>query len=470
MTPDFGALLPLLIVAGTAIAVMMGVAVRRSHLLSAWIAFLGLAGAFGSLWEVAPSQVTPLLVIDRYALFFMGLILAAGMAFVLFSYGYFEKTAGDRDEVYILMLVATLGSLVLVAASHFVSLFLGLELLSVALYGMIAYHHARPRPLEAGIKYLVLAALSAAFLLFGVALLYAAFGSMQFGDIAAGLAGGLFQRWLVLPGLALIVTGFGFKLAVVPFHLWTPDVYEGAPAPVTAYIATVSKGAMFALLLRYFYRSGAHDLGPVFLVFSIVAIASMVAGNILALLQNNVKRILAYSSIAHLGYLLVAFQAGGDLGPAAVAFYLAAYFVTTMGAFGVVTVVSEGANEADSLEDYRGLFWRRPALAAVFTAMLLSLAGIPVTAGFIGKFYVIAAGAAAAQWALIVILVVTSAIGLYYYLRIVVVMYAPAPEGAAPYPKLAKAGGVALAILTGLLIWFGVYPGPLLNVIRDALT
>jgi len=269
--------------------------------------------------------------------------------------------------------------------------------------------------------------------------------------------------------MALIVTGFGFKLAVVPFHLWTPDVYEGAPAPVTAYVATVSKGAMFALLLRYFYTSGAHEYAGVFVVFSIIAIASMFAGNILALLQTNVKRILAYSSIAHLGYLLVAFQAAGDLGPIAVTFYLVAYFVTTLGAFGVVTVLSNGPEETERVEDYRGLFWRRPVLAGIFTAMLLSLAGIPVTAGFIGKFYIVAAGASAAKWALIIVLAVTSSIGLYYYLRIVVTLYAE-PIEAAPPPEvaMAPAGGAVLVLLTVLLVWFGLEPGALLAVIRGA--
>jgi NADH-quinone oxidoreductase subunit N len=409
-------------------------------------------------------------MLDRYALFYIGLIVAASMAFVLLSYGYFEKCEGDHDELYILLLVATLGSTVLVASSHFVSLFLGLELLSVALYGMIAYRHTRPLPLEAGIKYLVLAAVSAAFLLFGMALVYGALGTMQFGEIATRITCADFDRWLVLPGLALITTGFGFKLAVVPFHLWTPDVYQGAPAPVTAYIATVSKGAMFALLLRVFYRSGAHDLAPVFIVFSIIAIASMIVGNLLALLQNNVKRILAYSSIAHLGYLLVAFQAASDLGPTAVTFYLVAYFVTTMGAFGVVTVLSDGSREAEDLEDYKGLFWRRPALGAVFTAMLLSLAGIPVTAGFIGKFYIVAAGASSTMWALIVVLVITSAIGLFYYLRIIAVMYGQPSESFAGPSTLAPAGSLLLALLTALLVWFGVFPGPLLSLIRNALT
>jgi NADH-quinone oxidoreductase subunit N len=272
--------------------------------------------------------------------------------------------------------------------------------------------------------------------------------------------------------VALIVTGIGFKLALVPFHMWTPDVYEGAPAPVTAFVATVSKGGMFALLLRYFHQSGTHSFAPVVLAFSIIAVASMFAGNLLALLQNNVKRILAYSSIAHMGYLLVAFQVGGPMGAGAAAFYLVAYFVMTLGAFGVVTTLSERGRDADSIDDYRGLFWRRPALALVFTAMLLSLAGIPLTAGFLGKFYIVAAGDSVRAWALILILAITSAIGLFYYLRIVVALYqqpAASDRPHEPIPRRAPASTLVLAALTMILVWLGIYPTPLLRMIQAAI-
>lgn len=471
---DLFALLPLLSVAATAVIVMLAVAVHRSRTLALVLTLLGLAGAFCSVFFAPLRQVTALLHIDSYALFFMGLIVAASFAVALLAHGYLAAREGNCEEFYVLMLVATLGAMVLAASTHFASLFLGLEILSVALYALVSYFPGRARPVEAGIKYLVLAAASAAFLLFGVALIYADLGTLDFARMAQALTSsrGSMNLTLLLPGIALTITGIGFKLGLVPFHMWTPDVYEGAPAPVTAFVATVSKGGVFALLLRYFHESGAHGFPPVFLVFSIIAVASMFGGNLLALLQNNVKRILAYSSIAHLGYLLVAFQIGGSMGASAAAFYLVAYFVMTLGAFGVVTVLSERQRDADLLDDYRGLFWRRPALALVFTAMLFSLAGIPLTAGFLGKFYIVAAGASTGAWALLLILVTTSTIGLFYYLRIAVVLYQqPAASYLVhePMPRRAPAATLVLATLTVVLIWLGIYPMPLLRMIQVAI-
>ena len=217
---------------------------------------------------------------------------------------------------------------------------------------------------------------------------------------------------LALAGLAMILVGVGFKLALAPFHMWTPDVYQGAPAPATAFLATVSKGAVFAVLLRYFAALGAAESGSLRAVLTLIAILSMFVGNLLALMQANVKRILAYSSIAHSGYLLVALLAARAYAPLAASYYLLAYFVTTLGAWGVVAALSTQEGDADSLEDYRGLAWRRPWLGGALTAMLLSLAGIPLTAGFIGKFYLLTAGVAGRMWLLVIMLVINSAIGL----------------------------------------------------------
>ncbi len=461
---------PLIAVALTVVVLMIAVSIRRSHRLTAVLTLAGLAIAFLLLFRAAtplPRGATALLVIDDYALFYGGLILAATAAVALLSIGYLEQLTEQRDEYYMLLLLAALGSMVLVSSTHFVSFFLGLELLSVSLYALIAYPRTRAEAIEAGVKYLVLAAASAAFLLFGMALVYAELGTMEFGRMTAAA-----PDRIVLAGVGLIVVGFGFKLALVPFHLWTPDVYQGAPAPATAFVATVSKGAMFALLLRYFSAIDVRAHHALLLVFTILAIASMVGGNLLALQQRNVKRLLAYSSIAHLGYLVVAFLASGALAATAVTFYLVAYFITTLGAFGVVTVLSTGEREAEDLDDYRGLFVRRPWLAAVFTATLLSLAGIPLTAGFVGKFYLTVAAGGAALWSLLVVMMVTSGVGLFYYLRVVVAMYMQSAgeevAGVTP-PRVPLVAGMTLAALTVLLIWIGVYPGPLIAFIRLAV-
>jgi NADH-quinone oxidoreductase subunit N len=394
----------------------------------------------------------------------MGLTIASSAVVAVLSYRYFEDHDERREELYLLLLIATLGCAVLVASSHFVSFLLGLEILSVSLYAMVAYFKDREVTLEAGTKYLILASASAAFLLFGAALIYADAGTMEFSHIHDLSPSGS-RLALLLPGIALTVTGIGFKLGVAPFHLWAPDVYEGAPAPVAAFVATTSKSAMVALLLRYCYLSGALQYRAVFVVFSIIAIASMCAGNFQALRQNNVKRILAYSSIARFGYILVALLAGGTMAIAAVNFYLVASTTTTLVAFGIVTIFSNPARDAGDLEDYRGLFWRRPVIASAFTITLLSLAGIPATMGFLGEFYVLAAGAAAEAWPLIIILAVTSVAGLFYYLRIVVMLYTSSPEHTAPVQMVFGSCALILVLLTLLVIWFGIYPAPLLGLI-----
>ncbi len=466
------ALAPLLIVAGSALVVMLAIAVHRNHLLTAALTIGGLTLALFSLPILAPllpQRVTTLLIADRYAFFYMGLIFAATLATAFFAYGYLEKSAAAPEEFYLLLLLAATGAAVLVASSHFASLFLGLETLSVSLYGLVAYLRSREQGLEGALKYLVLAALSSAFLLFGMALLYAEFGTLEFGALAEQVTRAPGTNILLLAGTTLLITGLGFKLALVPFHMWAADVYEGAPLPVTAFIATVSKGAVFALLLRYFRTATLPPEGAFFLLFSIIALVSMFVGNLLALFQENVKRLLAYSSIAHLGYLLVAFLANGLLATTTVTFYLTTYFVTLYGAFGVMSLLSDGGGEADTLAHYRSLAWHRPWVAGVLTAMLLSLAGIPLTAGFLGKFTVLAAGVASSLWTLTIALVLNSALGLFYYLRLILVIFAPPEETPGEersrLPAISPAGHLVLAVLLLLLLWLGLFPGPILELL-----
>jgi NADH-quinone oxidoreductase subunit N len=466
---DLVLLFPILVLAVATVGLLLVIAFFRSHKLTAGLTLVGLALALVSLPFVSvrgPHQVTALLRVDDYSLFYTGLILAATFIVVALSYPYLEKHQGHHEEFYVLLLLAALGSSVLVSSSHFASFFLGLEILSVSIYALAAYLRVDLRGIEAGMKYLILAGASSAFLLFGMALVYAQTGTMEFARMATP---GSPQNALLLTGLGMLVIGIGFKLALVPFHMWTPDVYEGAPAPVSAFIATVSKGAVFAFLLRYFNQVDVHAFNSLFVVFAVIALASMFMGNLLALLQKNVKRLLAYSSIAHLGYLLVAFLVSGSYAAMAVTFYLAAYFVTTLTAFGTVSVLSGPDSDADLSDDYLGLFWRQPWLAGVFTAALLSLAGIPLTAGFVGKFYILSVGVGSALWLLVIGLVMSSAIGLYYYLRLIATMYLeplPARQESAPVSSWPSGGSLALAVLAVLLVWWGIYPTALITMVQ----
>lgn len=478
-TQQLIALLPLLITGGTAVLVMLSIAVKRLHDLNATLTVIGLNLALASLYFVVhqpPQAVTELLVIDGYAVFYMGLILFATLACTTLMHAYIKGYQGNREEVYLLLTLSALGGLVLVTSHHLASLFIGLELLSVPVYGLIAYTYRQKRSLEAGIKYMVLSAAASAFMLFGMALLYAESGTLSFAGLGAQLASAGILSPYGYAGIALILTALAFKLSLAPFHLWTPDVYEGAPAPVGAYLATVSKVAVFVVLLRFLIEVPAAHHGVWVLVLAVIAFISIVVGNLLALNQKNIKRLLGYSSIAHFGYILVAIVAANVVGTVpleAVGIYLLTYVVTTIGAFGVVALTSSPyqGKDADAIFDYRGLFWRRPYLTAVLTVMMLSLAGIPLTAGFIGKFYVALFGVNADLWWLLGALVVGSAIGLYYYLRVVVALFMPAPGMRRMEADLhwgVHAGGIMVLIMAGLMFLIGMYPEPAIELVRSA--
>lgn len=475
---------PILIIGVTVVAVMLAIAIKRHHRWNARIAMAGLILAllplFVHFWLPGiftlplPQTVTPLLRIDTYACFYMALILISALATATLSHAYMEGYQGNREELYLLLLLSTLGGLVIVASRHFAAFFLGLELLSVPMYAMAAYLVKERRSLEAGIKYLVLSAVASAFIVFGMALVYSQTGTLVFGDIGASVANVTDDaRIVMILGSALLLIGIGFKLSLAPFHLWTPDVYEGAPAPVTSYLATASKVAVFALLLRYFVEARAYQYDALVDVLSVLAILSIVIGNVLALQQEDLKRLLAYSSIAHVGYLLVALIASGPLATEAVGVYLLTYVVTTLAAFGVITLMSSPYkdHDAETLFDYRGLFWKHPYLAAILTVALLSLAGIPLTAGFIGKFYLLGAGVDKHLWVLLAAVVLGSAIGLYYYLRAMVQLYLR-PRWVAPFSAplhwARGLGGGMLILLMLTMLALGVYPTPFISLVRAA--
>ncbi len=474
MTPsDLLILLPYLLVAAAAVCAMLAIAIHRDDRISAGLTLSGLlAGLTATVlaFNRPASQVTPLLTVDTFARFYIALILAAGIVIAILSYRYIGERSSVGDEYYVVLLVAVLGCMVLASSSHFVSALLGLELLSVSLYVMIAYVRSEAERIEASLKYLILAAVSVSFLLFGMAMVYTASGTMDFSRILEGLqTAERPAEHLFLAGIALMTVGFGFKLGLVPFHLWVPDVYQGAPTPVSAFIATASKGAVFALMTRFFLAIEMWKWEPVFLLFATIAVATMFAGNLLALKQDNLKRLLGYSSIAHMGYVLVAFLAGSPLGVTAVTFYFLAYFTTVLGVFGVLIVLSERGEDFQHLDMCRSLGFRHPYLGTILTVMLFSLAGIPLTAGFIGKFYVLGAGVRQELVWLVIVMVVNSAISVFYYLRVVLTLFAnPTEKGSSTPVPSGFAAGTTLGFLALLLFWIGTYPTPFIALVESA--
>lgn len=467
---------PLILMAAGIVLVMLLIAGTRNHRAVAQLTTLGfvLTCAVCLLPEAAV-EVTPLLRIDGYARFVMALIAAAGAVTALLVYGYLADYEGYREEMYLLLLIAAFGAMVLAGSRHAASLLLGLETLSIALFGMIAYPLRYARPLEAAIKYLILSAAATATLLLGFAFIYAMTGRLQFGPLGAAVAAlSGADRAIAHAGLALIWVGFAFKLSLAPFHLWTADVYEGAPAPVAGFLAAVSKGAVAVALLRWLDAAALAQTPALAHMLSVLAVASIAIGNLGALQQNNVKRLLAYSSIAHFGYLLVPFLVGGSVAREAVLFYVAAYTVMTLGSFGAVAALSgsQARDDADHLYDYRGLFWRRPLVTSVFVPMLLAQAGVPLTVGFLAKFYVLAAAVEQHAWMLALAVIVGSAVGLYYYLRLAIVQFLPKPGGMQREARLSEAAvatSVALVSLVVALIGAGIWPQPLAAAVSRAL-
>jgi NADH-quinone oxidoreductase subunit N len=475
-------LLQIILLTVTTVAVMVTAGFKRDHGL---VNALTQAGLFASLFifvfiePVTPLQVTPLLIIDEYSLFFSALIIIGGIAVTAMAYPYFEKHHQYNEEFYLLVLCGTLGGVIMAASNHFVSFFIGMEMLGISLYALIAYpiHSPKPAkfPLEAAVKYLIMSGIASAVMLFGMALIYSMAGSFEFAKLAQATSGiAVSYQPVLLVGYLMIIAGIAFKLSLVPFHMWTPDVYEGAPLPVTAFLATVSKAAMVAVALRLLLAAEAFNFGQVTVVLSLLAAASMIFGNLLALMQSNLKRLFAYSSIAHLGYLLVVVIAAAAVPELvsieSMSYYMAAYFLMSLGGFAVLSALSNSNKELDSITDIQGLFWRNPWLATVMITVLLSLAGIPLTAGFIGKFYIFTTGVEGKLWFLLTVLIIGSSIGLYYYLRLIYTMLQE-PHGtivndpaAARLPVGLKA---VMAVVTIAIVYLGVYPTPFIETLQS---
>ena len=395
---------------------------------------------------------------DGLTVFFTILFCAVGVVSVLFAWHYNKRTRIGQPEFYSLLLTSVLGMVVMAASNDLITIFLGLELMSLSLYVMVGFRRNLLESNEAALKYFLLGAFASAFLLYGIALLYGATGStnlQRIGDFLGDTPLG--RQPLVLMGSLLVFTGFLFKVAAVPFHMWTPDAYQGAPTSVTGFMSAGAKAAGFAALLRILMRalpSLQHDWQP---LLAVVAMLTMTVGNVTALLQNNVKRMLAYSSIAHAGYILVALAAGGPDGSAAAVFYLAAYSFMNLGAFALLTMMGRGSDEPVLVSDLAGLGFRQPLAGLALTLFMVSLGGIPPTAGFMGKVLVFGAAVKAGLvWPLVVVGVLNSVISVFYYLRITVALYMREPEGEPVALSLNAPAVAALLLTAAATLWWGL--------------
>ncbi|CBL45460.1 NADH dehydrogenase I, chain N [gamma proteobacterium HdN1] len=461
-TITFASLLPIapiLVLSGAVVLLMLILAFYRSHgftLLFSLVFIVAALVASLPAGNSAPVEVTELLVVSVSTQFYWALILLCTLVCVGISHRYIVPARGLREEWYLLLLTSACGGMVLVASQHFVSLFIGLELLSIPLYGLAAFSLGNGRSLEAGLKYLVLSGVASALLAFGAALVYAETGSLLLGEWA--VRGAQESSLLVLGGM-LMLAGLGFKLSWLPFHTWTPDVYQGSPMPVSAFLATAKKVAVAAILVKLFESLPVWRHEQFVTLLTVMAGASIVVGNLLAISQHSLKRLLAYSSVAHFGYLLIAMIAVPGQGAEAVWIYLVTYIVATLAAFAVLSALADIQDDAkgDDFEAVRGLHQRSPFLALVLALSLISLAGIPLTAGFIGKFAVFAAGVNASEWVLLVVAVMGSAIGVFFYLRAALMLYQRGDS--VDVVKLAPIEGALIGVLGVATLVIGVWPG-----------
>ena len=428
----------------------------------AFVQTIGLWGFDGGTFALADGH--PMIVVDNFATFLNAIFLLTGFLTVLISVDFLRRTGLDRPEFYMLMLFSISGMMLMGMANDLILVFLALELLSIPLYIMAGLAWPRADSEESAMKYFLLGAFSSGFLVFGIALTYGATGSTQLPAVLANIAG---AGSLGLAGAAFLLVGFAFKVAAVPFHMWTPDVYQGAPTAVTAFMSVGAKVGGFAAMLRVFVTA-LPELGDTWAgAVAIVAALTLIVGNVVALAQPNIKRMLAYSSIAHAGYILIAVAAsmGSSEGVSAALFYMLAYLFTNMGAFAIVIAVERKTNEGVMLDDYKGLAKRAPWLALAMAYFMLSLTGVPPTGGFSGKFYVFRAAIEADLLWLALVGVVTSVISGYYYLRVVFLMYMTDGEGEVTAP-MALGTAVALTVLATLIL--GFLPGTWFDVVREA--
>ena len=429
------------------------------------------AGANGWLYGVTQTGGDGMVLVDRLRLFANWIFLLAGALSILISLAYVTRQRIQAGETYSLMLFAMVGMMMMGGTQNLIVIFLGLEVMSIAIYALAAMNRRDRKSAEAGLKYFLLGAFSTGFFLYGIALFYGASGTTDISEMSRAVVEGAVGLPLLAFGVAFLAIGFGFKVAAVPFHMWTPDVYEGAPAPITAFMATGVKAAAFVAFLRVFLVAFDSIYQTWYPILWWLAAITMVVANLIALVQPNVKRMLAYSSIAHAGYLLVALVAANETASAALLFYLLVYTLMNIGAFGIVISVAHQGEDRLQIEDYAGFGWQQPLLGVFLTVFLLSLAGFPGTGGFMGKIFLLQGAVSSDLWTLAVILVLATVFSYWYYLRVVWFMWmreAPSPDAhtsvVASLPMR-----VALVTAVALILYLGIFPGALLGLVERSV-
>jgi NADH-quinone oxidoreductase subunit N len=472
---NWSAIGPELILSLTAMALLLINVLAKKGAKGA-IPYLSLAGIVlallfcVSLWGRSEYAFHRMVVIDNYSLFFKIIFLITAGLTVLMSIRFLQTEEFDYGEYYVLVLFAAVGMMFMASAADLIIIFLGLETFSLAVYVLAGFFRTQPKSNESSLKYFLLGAFSTGFLLYGIALIYGATGTTNLKGIYDFVRKiPLLTDPLLLIGMGLLIVGFGFKVASVPFHMWTPDVYEGAPTSVTAFMSVGPKAAGFAAFLRVFlYALSSLQTDWVWILW-VLAVLTMTLGNVVAIAQKNIKRMLAYSSIAHAGYILVAMVAASELGAASVLYYLLAYAFMNLGAFGVVILYGRKGEENINIGDYSGMASKYPLLAAAMAIFMFSLAGIPPTAGFVGKFYIFSAAIKAGYIGLAIIGVLNSALSVYYYLRVTVMMYMRNPEKELARLDLSPAMVIALIIAVWGTLQMGIIPSQYLNLARESI-
>ena len=464
---DFLAMLPVwaLTAAGCLLMLINMTPRKPGSSVSAVVSLVALAVAGWGAWTqrgVVRSYFRDMYVVDPFSTFFALLFVGIAIVSVLLSWDYLKRTALNQGEFYALLCLSTLGMIFMAAANDLMMIFLGLELMSIALYVMAGFRKNRFESNEAALKYFLLGAFATGFLLYGMALVYGTTGTTNLTAIGNYLlASPVLKTPLLAIGALLLFVGFAFKVSLVPFHMWTPDAYEGAPTTATAFMSAGAKAAGFAGLLRVAMAALPGVTPDWQELLTWLAILTMTVGNVTAILQSNLKRMLAYSSIAHAGYVLLGVVAGGAAGSSAVLYYLAVYSVMNLGAFGIVSLLGRGTDERVRVQELAGIGFTRPWIAVAFAVFMLGLAGIPPTAGFLGKFYLFRAALSEGHVMLVIAAVLNSVIAVYYYLRPIVVMYMTQPDAEILEVSPALPATIALAALVIATFWLGVLPAPL---------